>query len=57
MSIGSFLIEYKKEKILFDLGLGNNHFSSPEGNCNGGELLNNLKRANLNKKDITKIIF
>ena len=26
MSIGSFLIEYKNEKILFDLGLGINTF-------------------------------
>ena len=30
MSIGSFLIEYKNEKILFDLGLGDKHFSFPE---------------------------
>ena len=37
-SIGSFLIEYKKEKILFDLGIGPNPFSIPEGNFNGGEL-------------------
>ena len=44
MSIGSFLIGYKKEKIVLDLGLGNNHFSSPEVNCYGGELLNNLKK-------------
>ena len=57
MSIGSFLIEYKKEKVLFDSGIGNNHFSSPEGNCDGGELLNNLKKAGLNKEDITKVIY
>ena len=57
MSIGSFLIEYKNEKILFDLGIGNNHFSSPEGNCDGGELLNNLKKAGLTKEDITKVIY
>ena len=57
MSIGSFLIEYKNEKILFDLGLGKNHFSSPEGNCDGGELLNNLQKAGLVRRDITKVIF
>ena len=57
MSIGSFLIEYKNEKVLFDLGIGNNHFSSPEGNCDGGELLNNLKKAGLIKEDITKVIY
>ena len=57
MSIGSFLIEYKKEKILIDLGLGNNHFSLPEGEADGGELLNNLKKAGLDRKDITKVIY
>ena len=56
-SIGSFLIEYKKEKILFDLGIGPNPFSIPEGNFNGGELLKNLKKAGLDRKDITKIIY
>ena len=57
ISIGSFLIEYKNEKILFDLGIGNNHFSTPEGFGDGGELLNNLKKAGLDRKDITKVIF
>ena len=57
MSIGSFLIEYKKEKILFDLGIGDNHYSTPEGNCDGGELLNNLKKAGLDREDITKVIY
>ena len=57
MSIGSFLIEYKNEKILFDLGIGDNHYSTPEGNCDGGELLNNLKKVGLDRKDITKVIY
>ena len=39
MSIGSFLIEYKNEKILLDLGVGDRHLSLPEGNADGGELL------------------
>ncbi len=57
MSIGSFLIEYKNEKILFDLGMGREHFSSPEGYYDGGELLNNLQRAGWIKRDITKVIY
>ena len=57
ISIGSFLIEYKNEKILFDLGLGKNHYSTPEGNCDGGELLDNLQKAGLTKNDITKVIY
>ena len=57
ISIGSFLIEYKNEKILFDLGVGEKHFSTPEGYADGGELLNNLKKAGLDRKDITKVIF
>ena len=57
MSMGSFLIEYKNEKILFDLGIGNIHFSTPEGSADGGELLNNLKKAGLDRKDITKVIY
>ena len=57
ISIGSFLIEYKIEKILFDLGVGEKHFSTPEGYADGGELLNNLKKAGLDRKDITKVIF
>ena len=57
MSIGSFLIEYKNEKVLFDLGIGDNHYSSPKGNCDGGELLNNLKKAGLTPNDITKVIY
>ena len=56
MSMGSFLIEYKNEKILFDLGIGNIHFSTPEGSADGGELLDNLKKAGLDRKDITKVI-
>ena len=56
MSIGSFLIKYKTEKILFDLGLGDKHFSLPEGNWDGGDLLENLKKAGFDKKDITKVI-
>ena len=31
MSIGSFLIEYKNEKILFDLASGKFRYSAPEG--------------------------
>ena len=57
MSMGSFLIEYKNEKILFDLGIGNIHFSTPEGSADGGELLDNLKKAGLDRKDITKVIY
>ena len=57
MSIGSFLIEYKNEKILFDLGIGKTHFSLPEGNIDGGELLNSLKKAGLDRNDITKVIY
>ena len=57
ISFGSFLIEYKNEKILFDLGIGKNHYSAPEGIGDGGELLNNLKKAGLDRKDITKVIY
>ena len=57
MSMGSFLIEYKNEKILFDLGIGKCQYSTPEGIGNGGELLNNLKKAGLDRKDITKVIY
>ena len=57
ISFGSFLIEYKNEKILFDLGIGKNHYSTPEGIGDGGELLNNLKKAGLDRKDITKVIY
>ena len=32
MSVGSFLIENEHEKILFDLGIGDRHISTPEGN-------------------------
>ena len=32
MSVGSFLIEHEHEKILFDLGIGDRHISTPEGN-------------------------
>ena len=56
MSIGSFLIKYKTEKILFDLGLGDKHFSLPERNWDGGDLLENLKKAGFDRKDITKVI-
>ena len=57
MSIGSFLIEYKNEKILFDVGIGKCHYETPEGFGVGGELLNNLKKAGLDRKDITKVIY
>ena len=57
MSLGSFLIEYKNEKILFDLASGKFRYSAPEGYGEGGELLNNLKKAGLDRKDITKVIF
>ena len=57
MSIGSFLIEYKNEKILFDLGIGDNHYSTPEGFGDGGELLNNLKKAGYERQDITKVVY
>ena len=57
MSFGSFLIEYKNEKILFDLGIGKCHYETPEGFGVGGELLNNLKKAGLDRKDITKVIY
>ena len=57
MGIGAFLIEYKNEKILLDTGLGNKHYSTPEGTNSGGELLNNLKKAGLDTKDINKVIY
>ena len=57
MSVGSFLIEYHHEKILFDLGIGNNHISTPEGNGVGGGLLNNLKKAGVKPEDITKVVY
>ena len=57
VSSGSFLIEYKNEKILLDLGIGDQHRSTPEGMGNGGELLNNLKKAGIERKDITKVIY
>ena len=57
MSVGPFLIENEHEKILFDLGIGDRHISTPEGNGVGGELLNNLKKAGVDRKDITKVIY
>ena len=57
MGAGSFLIEYKKEKILLDLGMGDSHYSVPEGEGHGGDLLKNLKKAGLDRKDITKVIY
>ena len=57
MGIGSFLIEYKQEKILLDLGIGDTHLSTPEGDGDGGDLLKNLKKAGLDRKDITKVIY
>ena len=57
MSVGSFLIEHEHEKILFDLGIGNRHISTPEGTGHGGELLNSLKKAGVERKDITKVIY
>jgi len=56
-SMGSFLIEYKNEKILIDLGMGDVHFSVPEGSSDGGALLKNLKKAGYEPKDITKVIY
>ena len=32
MSVGPFLIEHEHEKNLFDLGIGDRHISTPEGN-------------------------
>ena len=57
MGLGSFLIEYKKEKILLDLGIGEIHYSTPEGDGIGGNLLKNLKKAGLDRKDITKVVY
>ena len=57
MGIGSFLIEYKQEKILLDLGIGQCHYSTPEGDGEGGDLMKNLKKAGLERKDITKVIY
>ena len=57
ISMGSCLIEYKNEKILFDLGIGDIHFSTPEGFSDGGALLKNLKKAGYEPKDITKVIY
>ena len=57
LSFGSFLIEYKNEKILFDLGIGSEPISFPEGKAVGGELLNNLKKLGIERKDITKVVF
>ena len=57
MGFGSFLIEYKNEKILLDLGIGDTHISTPEGDGDGGNLLKNLKKVGLDRKDITKIIY
>ena len=42
---------------MFDLGIGDQHHSTPEGHGDGGELLNNLKKVGIDKKDITKVIY
>ena len=57
ISLGGFLIEYKKEKILMDLGIGDRVLSLPIAEFEGGELLNNLKKAGVDRKDITKVIY
>ena len=56
-SAGSFLIEFKQEKILVDLGIGEQPHSTPEGIGLGGELLNNLKKVGIDRNDITKVIY
>ena len=45
------------KKYFLILGIGKIHYSTPERYGDGGELLNNLKKAGLDRKDITKIIF
>jgi len=57
ISYGSFLIEIKDEKILFDLGIGEDPVSYVEGSGNGGELLNNLKKLGIDRHNITKVIY
>ena len=56
ISYGSFLIENKNEKILFDLGIGEDPVSYTEGTGSGGELLNNLKKLGIDRHNITKVI-
>ena len=56
-SAGSFLIEFKNEKILLDLGIGDQTKSTPEGIGQGGDLLKNLKKIGIDRKDITKVIY
>ena len=56
-SAGSFLIEFKNEKILLDLGIGDQHHSTPEGTGHGGELLNNLKKIGIDRNDIKSYLF
>ena len=57
ISYGAFLIENKKDKILFDLGMGQENVSYIEGQGNGGELLNNLKLLGIERENITKVIY
>ena len=54
--ISQFLIENKNEKILFDLGIGDEPVSYVEGEGSGGELLNNLERLGVDRHNITKVI-
>ena len=56
ISYGAFLIENKNEKILFDLGIGDEPVSYVEGEGSGGELLNNLERLGVDRHNITKVI-
>ena len=57
ISYGAFLIENKNDKILFDLGMGQENVSYIEGQGNGGELLNNLKLLGIERENITKVIY
>ena len=56
ISYGSFLIENKDDKILFDLGIGKETYSYVEGEGHGGELLNNLQSIGIDRHNITKVI-
>ena len=56
ISYGAFLIEHKEDKILFDLGIGNETYTYLEGVGHGGELLNNLRNIGVDRRNITKVI-
>ena len=56
ITYGSFLIENKNEKILFDLGIGEGSYSYVEGKGHGGELLDNLQKLGIDRNNITKVI-